>query len=232
MITKQALDNKNAINIYTDASIYKLKVGGNVQETIGCPGFVVVHNDHIIDQGYTVLRNTTSNKAELNAILLGVRAAKEYGKSGYILRLFSDSQLSVFAIRDRIFSWIKNSKNGKLFTSEGTEVKNIGEIMSIINTILENDVPIDIYHQKGHVKEGDITSLLHAREVFCVSNCNLEIDMDFIYSISYYNNYVDNMTRTNLHNHISRILDIGVIEPFDVVYTSFDINKYKKLIYK
>ncbi len=234
MITRKALNNKGAVNIYTDASIYKILVGGNVQVTIGCPGFIVVHNDHIIDQGYTILKNTTSNKAELNAILLGVRAAKEYGNNGYVCRLFSDSQLSVFAIRDRIFTWIENANgtDGKLYTVDGTEVKNLTEIMSIIYTIIENDIPIDIYHQKGHVNEKDIRSIIHAREVFCTSNCNLDIDLEFIYSISYYNNYVDNMTRTNLHNHISRIETIGTDKPFEIVYKPFDIKKYKRLIYK
>lgn len=232
MITKETLMNEKFINIFTDASIYNLKVSGKVQETIGCPGYVIVHNNRIIDQGFTILRNSTNNIAELYAILLGVSMAKNY--PDYTIRLFSDSQLSIFAIRDRIFKWIKNSRDGILYTGEGTPVANQEYIMNIIYTILNNNIKIDLYHQKGHVdifKEKDI---LNAKNVFRISNylTDYKINNEFISCISYYNNFVDDMTRRNLHSHLSSIQNIGTIEPFEYVYQEFDIDKYKELIYK
>lgn len=232
MITKNTLMNNKFINIFTDASIYNLKVGGNIKETIGCPGYLVVHEDKIIDQGFTILRNSTNNIAELYAILLGVSVSKFY--KDYTIRLFSDSQLSIFAIRDRIFKWIKKSKDGTLYTVEGTPVSNQSYIMDIIYTILENNIQIDLYHQKGHVNTSKDSDILNAKEVFKVSNglSHLTIDDEFISCISYYNNYVDNMTRTNLHSHISCIEDIGTINPFEYVYKPFEVQRYKELIYK
>lgn len=232
MITLNSLINEKFINIFTDASIYNLKVGGKVQEVIGCPGYIVVHGDKIIDQGYTLLRHSTNNISELYAILLGVTTAKYY--KDYTIRLFSDSQLSIFAIRDRIFNWIRKSDGNTLYTVEGTPVSNQSYIMDIVYTILNNGVKIDLYHQKGHVNTSKDSDILNAKEVFKVSNRlqNNVIDDDFIIAISNYNNYVDNMTRDNLHRHISHIESIGTTEPFEFVYKPFEIQKYKELIYK
>lgn len=231
MITK--LD-RNTINIFTDASIYNLKVGGKVKETIGCPGYIVVWNGVIIDAGCTLLRNSTNNIAELYAILLGVEASKSYG-ANYKIRIFSDSQLSVFAIRDRIFNWIGKSDGNLLYTVDGNPVANQSYIMSIIYTILSNGFPITILHQKGHVNINNYKDIYKAKDVFKTSNnirSTNDITDDFIVSISYFNNYVDNMTRMYLHNHLSEIENIGLNNVFEFVYRPFDIEKYKEYLHK
>ena len=94
----------DAINIFTDASIKKLNSG----ETIGCAGCVLIFGELVyrnIQEEYQIIRNTTSNNSEIKAVRLGIHNVLRYKNQYRKIRLFSDSQISIFGIRERIFNW-------------------------------------------------------------------------------------------------------------------------------
>ena len=59
MITEEMVFSKDAINIFTDASILKMSHG----KFLGCPGFAVVNQDTVLEYGWQILGDTTSAKA-------------------------------------------------------------------------------------------------------------------------------------------------------------------------
>lgn len=232
-ITEKFHNDAKYINIYTDASMYHVKSPtGKIIETVGCPGAIVVNQNNIIRSDRVILRNSTVNIAELTAINLGLLLASKYPSYG--IRLFSDSQLSVFTIRDRIFNYIRDCGDSSiLMTQDSTPLKNVTIIMEIITNILAYDIHVDIYHQKGHVNTNVSKDIEHAKNVFAKSNGISvgRIEDSYIKNISYYNNYVDNMTRTYLRENLSLVDELG-IQPFTFEYQPFDVSRYKKLIYK
>ena len=221
----------NSLNIFTDASIKKLHTG----ETIGSAGCLVVID--VLEERktwaeYRIFRNTTNNNSELKAILLGVQNAirfrREYGRpNNRTIRLFSDSQISIFGLRDRIFNW--GFRDNSYIGYDNKPIKNQDVILEIINTIIDNDIHIDFYHQKGHVSYNN-ESLNNAMHVFSVSNNIREnIDIDFIKQISKFSNDVDTLTRDSLKN-IESLPPEQYIEPIYFNNIQIDINKYHRLI--
>ena len=62
----------DALNIFTDASIRKIKGG----ETLGCAGMLaVIGNGERSYDRFQIIRNTTNNNSEIKAIRLGVEEA-------------------------------------------------------------------------------------------------------------------------------------------------------------
>ena len=104
MIKLGNLVNEESLTIFTDASISPNRDG----TYYGCPGFVAVDANGIIDSGYIVIDDTTSNNSEIKAIRMGVMAANKYKEKYKYIRLFSDSQLCIFGLRDRFYSWFDN----------------------------------------------------------------------------------------------------------------------------
>ena len=188
-----------AINIFTDASILKI----NSVETIGCAGCILVFGELIdknIQEDYQIIRNTTSNNSEIKAIRLGIQNVLKYKNQYKKIRLFSDSQISIFGIRDRIFNW--KYINGTYIGTEGIPIKNQDIFLEIVYTILENNLNIEFYHQKGHVTYTP-RSIKDAMHVFIASNNIREyVDESFIKQISIFNNMVDNNSRNYLDNFI------------------------------
>lgn len=214
----------DAINIFTDASIKKLNSG----ETIGCAGCVLVFGELInrnIQEEYHIIRNTTSNNSEIKAVRLGIHNVLRYKNQYRKIRLFSDSQISIFGIRERIFNW--RYINGTYIGTERTPIKNQDIFLEIVYTILENNLNIEFYHQKGHVNYTS-KSMEQAAHVFTVSNNIREyIDESFIKQISIFNNMVDNNSRNYLDNFNP---NIDYIEPIYFKSALFNKNQYLNLI--
>ena len=215
----------DAINVFTDASIKKLRSG----ETIGCAGSIAVFGEPKTrneQERYQIIRNTTSNNSEIKAIRLGIEQILPYKNYYKKIRLFSDSQLSIFGIRDRILNW--KFYNGKFIGSNGAPIINQDIFSEIVHTILENDLYIEFYHQKGHVGFTD-KSLNNAMHVFTVSNnIRTYVDMLFIKQITVYNDMVDNNSRQKLEN-ICRLHNRQYIEPLIFEPDIFDKSRYREL---
>ena len=196
------LDNfirPDVINIFCDASIHKYGF-----MYIGCSGAIVCNNGNIIDSEYRIATNTTSNNAEIKAIRLGVNLAIKWrnifnsNNVPVIINLFSDSQISILGIRDRIYSW--RCKGNNLFGSGNSLIKNQSIFIEIINIIINSNLIINFYHQKGHVNLYKLESIDKAIHVFTASNEVRDgVDVEFIKYISTMNNKVDRTSRKYLN---------------------------------
>lgn len=194
--------NDNTINIFTDGSIYHNKKTG---ESIGSAGaiLVVTKDNKRYEFRETVIdRWATNNTTEIKAISLGVDMAIRYAQTnGGNLRinLFSDSKTCILGLREWVFNWVNCVRNREMYSSSGKPVANQEIFKIIVDKILYYGIPIFLFHQKGHVKLGCIDSLYNARNCFNTSNGTNIQDMDFIKTISEYNDLVDLITKDELN---------------------------------
>ena len=226
--------SKGTLNIFTDASIYE--DGGIVY---GCPGYCCVVTDEkgnntIIDKGYTIIQDSSNNESELYAILMGVRKGAELRSQFNTVNLFSDSRISILTLKEWIFNWYKiKRKEDLLINTSGKEVKNQNVILEIIHTICNNNLDINLYHQKGHVNIASLEPVDNAKKVFKDSN-NVLITTEEVTKLSNYNNYIDNYTRDNLKNTLfdknSNYEYLSVKGNIIHFKSTFNINKYKSLV--
>lgn len=228
VLTRNWLFNKKSISIFTDSSYTNYN-----NLNTACPGYCIYWDDILIEQGFDIKQNTSSQRGELYAILMGIYNSYKY--RNYNLRLFSDSQTSIYAIRHRIFNWVNKQNQGQNILGDNGCIQNQDIIMDIIYTILNNNVHIEFYHVKGHVKSFDKESVENAKRVFISSNIygfSYDVDDKLINCIIQGNNQVDKYTGFMLDKYV---LDaefnkqnlINGITPTQ--YGEFDIERYKEL---
>ena len=225
------LFNEESICIFTDSSFKNESKNKNIAIGTTAPAVCIYNGMNLIMQDFKILHNSTTQQGELYAILIGVMKSYLYRNFKYI-RLFSDSQVSIFGIRDRIFKWVRETNEGKNILGENGNIKNQNYIMDIIYYILSNNIPIELYHVKGHVKKS-YDSISHAKKVFQISNnINENIDDALIYMISDANNDVDNFSTRMLNQYINNSLyDIpNSNSDISIGYTKFDTRAYYNLI--
>ena len=195
----------NIFDIYTDASI-------NLDEKLGCAGMVLVdrRRDQILDAQYFVINNATNNMSEIIAIWMGIHKAVSllYTESlAFQVNLFSDSQISLFGMREWMPNWIRKRKGDILINSVGP-VANQDWFVDAYHTILSSGLKIKFFHQKGHVDETNPNSLFVCEKQFRTSNPNsLHMIGSTAQIISKYNNYVDATTRD---------IVIGILNGIDI----------------
>lgn len=237
VLTFNQLFNEKTLNIFTDASIYRDENG----YTISCPGALCVttSNDEVNilekDCGEkNLIFNSTNNEGEISAITLGLYYAIKYGSMFENFNLFSDSNICIQGLNDWIFNWFNNINNdGLMISSSGTPVANQSIISGIFNTIIEMNIPINLYHQKGHVKMNSEKSLNKAYHDFKnTNNIKENIDFDIIKCISFYNDIVDTETKETLENYIRNCNSsfIDTCKPIIFMPKIEQKNVYKKLI--
>lgn len=191
----------NIINLFCDASI-------DIDRKIACGGCVITMQDPMgareIGSRLILQTNATNNSSEILAIWAGVAEALKLRNQypGAVFRLFSDSKISLYGLRDWMKNWINNSRSGRnLISSSGTPVKNQQRFIHIYNTIIENNLRIELYHQRGHVNEGRVPINI-ARAQFIKANKvppeGLGLDIEYL---CYYNDMIDNMTRDAVRNY-------------------------------
>lgn len=221
--------NANTLNIFTDASM-------NSHNTIACSGALAVFGE--VDKRLPMLntlyksvifKNVTNNIGEVIAVQQGLYIALA-NRHFPIIRIISDSQITVFGIRDRILNWRESKRDpGKLIGSNDV-IKNQEYFLEILYLILEADRPIQFLHQNGHTSFTD-KGLETATHVFAASN-NIrdDIDPDLIRAISHYNNFVDRETRTELYN--ADLSMYNFFDPFIYHYKGFDKDRYYQLTHQ
>lgn len=214
---------QNILNIFCDASTRKR---GN--EVDVCYGAVAVCEDTIIDEVYRINTNSTNNNAEIKAIRAGVLLAIRYKNQYEKINLFSDSQISLFGIRDRIFTWTYHD-DGYIYGYD-SRIKSQDVFIDIMNMIVSHNVQIQFYHQKGHVTN-KFNSLKQAAYVFIASNnIRNKVDINLIRYISDYNNLVDKKSRSVLCN--TDISKLNIVEPIKFYALNFydQVNQYNNII--
>lgn len=191
----EAFRKDNVINIFCDAS-----TNGQGNNLKVCYGAIVVNKDKIIDSDYRINIHSTSVRAEAKAVLLGVYLATKYQDKFPVINIFSDSQVTVFNLRDRIYNWKCN--NGILYNKSNDEVANQSIYIEIVNVIHYYNLKLNYFHQKGHVNANNIKSLNESLNVFSRSNyINTKKCLAFGRYISKYNNMVDAYSRKILQKN-------------------------------
>ena len=225
------------INIFCDASI-------DTSKRIACGGCYVVSQDNAAEPQALATRlyiqhNATNNSAEILAIWAGVNEAirLRYIYPNAIFRLFSDSKISLYGLRDWMKNWIKNSERSNsnvLISSSGQEVANQQYFIDIFNLIVETGLKIELYHQRGHVGESGGVNMATARAQFIrankVSPENLGLNIE---TLSYYNHYIDGATRVSLKIYIEQGIladECVMIQPIDPMYHYIRTNMLHQYI--
>ena len=198
------------INIFCDASI-------DINSGTSCGGCLVTNQCgsacSVLYYKGRILPNSTNNYAEITAILVGViealRLRPLYKYNYPIFRLFSDSKISLYGLRDWLKNWkITVDENGNqcLISTSGTPVCNQQVFIEIFNIIVENNLYIELYHQRGHAtgKKSKV-GLDKARADFIKANKvtpeHLELDIEFL---SLCNDLIDNYTRDAVKAYINK----------------------------
>lgn len=230
-MTVQDLFNNESVCIFTDSSFKNMSKDKNIAIGVTAPAICIYIGTKLVYQDFYILHNSTTQQGELYAILLGIMKSYFYRNFKHI-RLFSDSQVSIFGIRDRIFKWVRQTNEGKNILGDNGFIKNQDYIMDIVYYILSNDTPIELYHVKGHVKKS-YEDAIYARKVFKSSNnINEYVDDALIYMISNYNNFVDKYSTDMLYKNITNpIYFTDNLKPVLYIgYANFNTDQYYKLV--
>lgn len=208
------------INIFCDASI-------DIDARIACGGCIIVmqNDDGSINPMYHRLclqTDATNNSSEILAIYTGIKEAIQL-KSTYpnaVFRLFSDSKISLYGLRDWIKNWIKNSQlrgTDVLISSSGQPVANQQYFIKIFNVIVDHNLCIEFYHQRGHVGQSGGVSMERARAQFIkVNKTSPELMGININFLCHYNNLVDSLTRDAVRAYVDygKIIENAYFEAF------------------
>lgn len=219
MTFDEYLLSDGVLNIFVDASITKY-----YEKTYGCPGGIVVYQNKIIDTNAIILEGTTNNRAELNAIYIGLQFANKYRNTFPNINIFSDSRLCVYSFTQWIYSWLSNSVGTIITNKEGMEVKNQDLILRIARYITDNRLEVNLFHQKGHVVHTE-KSMSNARAVFIESN-GIYCELDTITWISGYNEYIDKYTKQCLNNYEPVGLNDYPVRYYAYDGMLFDLQQY------
>ena len=222
--------NESSVNIFTDGSIYKSNTTG---ETIGCAGAITVQPNGIQDiYDSQILRNSTNNHCEIYSIYLGIRSilVNDLHNKYKVINLFSDSKICILGLREWIFNWItKINSHGMMISSSGKEVANQELFSTIAQMIVQNNIFINLYHQKGHINVNKYKDVAIAISTFEVSN-RIRIDNSIARNISKYNDLIDVYTGQILKQNNLDIKDDSIDRPFIIDMGKFDIDNYLKNI--
>lgn len=234
-LTYEMFTGINTLNIFSDASI--LKPTKDRPYFIGCPGVVIYLGSYPCGRIYDIIPETTNNFCEMRAIGIAVTMANWYRQYYHIdrINIFSDSKISVYGLREWIYSWVRNAHNGELISSSGS-VKNQTEILKIIQYIIQNNLRINLYHVRGHHDHNTDKEFREFVESFKRENHITNIlDGVLIKELIQGNSMVDNMTRDALKGlDINQTIQNKPKPVFDYDYAkiiqALDMNKYRDLI--
>lgn len=193
----------NIYDIYVDASI-------NLERKIGCAGMILVDRkrDIILDSQYLIKDNASNNMCEIIALWMGVIRAVNLLYTENIpfhVNIFSDSQISLFGMREWIPGWVLKRKGHTLINSVGA-VANQEWFEDAYHAILASGLKLKFFHQKGHVCITNPKSLFLSDKVFRASNTNSPHMIGVApKTLAIYNNYVDETSRDILNNLINGV---------------------------
>ena len=229
------LDFNTALNVFSDASI--TTINGHYTS---CAGYLIVYNDKIVETNHRVIYDSTNNYGEIYALLMAVKASiRKAEEIKYVSRIniFSDSQISGLGLREWIFNWYKKlNKYNNMVSGSNVEIANQEIFIEIVKTIVDNGIPMHLYHQRGHMSFNTPRDIRDIKESFVKINKE-EISDVLAQKLCWYNNVIDKFTRDNLRTiTTSLIFDIKNYQK-DTIYVDRVLDdscmkKYSKLIYR
>lgn len=186
-ITFWEVYNEKTLNIFSDASMKK---------SMGCYGVIAVCKDDIIDNMFRPCSDSTSNSSELRGLRGALMMANKWSSQFHYINIFSDSQVSLFGLRDYYPNW--KVKGNVLYNSSNKPVVNQSIFIECYNILikLQQTNEIKLYHQLGHIDNGYESIHSAAKSFGRANNIQLPIDLNLIRYISTYNNYVDSVSRS------------------------------------
>ena len=227
--------NPYTLNIFTDTSTIKV---GKRKKPIWVSGFgaLAINGDNIIEAVTRINTDCPINKGEIRGIKLGICLALKYNQFSNI-NIFSDSQISVLGIRDRIFNYVSGCRNHEmvLYKKVGGSInimQNQDDYLEIIDLVIRNQLRINFWHVKAHVNTRNYKDLEMAARVFQSSN-NIRdsVDINLINYISCNNNKIDSICKKALNERDKSDYIFSPIS-FKANYFNQSIQKYKNYINK
>lgn len=184
--------NEDTVNIFTDASIKKINIGGE-DTYIGSPGADAYYMGECVYSLRNIIPLCTNNESEIVAIRMGLNIAANL-RPDMKINLFSDSKLSIYGVREWIYNWVRNEHDGIIYGTGGPLI-NQQHFLLAVYSILQMNRPVNLYHIRGHrnpsnYKDRKIFSESFRRENK-ISNILDEQLIDFFISA---NDYVDKTT--------------------------------------
>lgn len=236
-IEANSIINGYTLNIFTDASISKFPGTDIVTGGAGARFYI---GDQFIGSDLKILFNTTNNQSELTAILLGIMGAVRLKNRVTKINLFSDSRISILGLREWIFTWMNSIHGQVMYSSSGNPVANQQIILAIIETIVRNDLQVNLFHLRGHMDSGKDKHTIQFKKSFLKEN-HLDpytiIDDEVIQFLINGNSGIDHFTRDPLLNSeymMQLVQQQNYIKPFNVNQSYYlyniDIDKYKECI--
>lgn len=225
---------EDSLNIFTDASMNSY---GNCACTGVCPVYGKIDKRFPLlntSINTRVIKNCTNNFAEGRAIIDAIYIAAVNKDKFNTIRIISDSQISIYGIRDRIVKWKTSKKKDKdgfvNFVGSQGYIKNQDIFLEALYTILDYNLSIEFLHQAGHVSMINTDSLMKSAETFKRSNGILDdLDIELLRSLAFYNNYVDRNSRDVLYS--TDIYSLKTYFPFKYkVYEGYDKSTYARLV--
>lgn len=217
----ESISNPYTLNIFTDASMHSGNGAGE-----GCYGALARCMSNEIDSICRIQTYVTTPECELKGIRAGVELAIKYKDQYSKINIFSDSQLSVFGLRDRIYKWRIN--NNKIIKKDKKQISYQDIYTEIIYMIADNDVSLNIYHTNSHIDIHNKNSIKGSINNFIKSNYlsyDDKVEFKFMKYISLGNNEIDRRTRSLLK---SRMDDTLISEPIYYIPDYRLIEKMKK----
>lgn len=196
------MDYGNTLNIFSDASL--LGKANTITKNKVCAGAVAVINGSRDKEYHCLLDKSTNNYGELIGIYLAIKLANLYKNKYKVINIFSDSNISVYGLREWIYNWINHMDNyGNMYNSSGNKVANQTIIKCIIDFVIESFEPyknrINILHCASHVNLNSIDDIYRAIRCFSRNFANgRNITKESILFIQNWNNYIDESTRASL----------------------------------
>lgn len=177
-------NNPLVLNIFTDASVFK-----NGDEQIVSHGIYDPKNNTKL---FHIIRQSSNNRGELMGIATAIKYALLMRNNFVQINIWTDSLYSMKCICEWFPIWYFKMNNGMLTTGAGKPVENIDLIDMIIHLILDNNLDVNILHQRGHILERN--NLNKAMKTFKDIN-GMDIDQDAMSYAAVCNQVVDEHTR-------------------------------------
>lgn len=161
----------NGLYLFTD--------GGGFPRKDKEGGFDGVSNFRFFDEEKNLIKSfsavyekKTNNFGEIHAMAVGLADAYNYltakEQKDFVINVITDSKISHTGLKEWIYNWIKNQRDGVFYNSKGEPVANQEEFKAAfaVMTKLKETGNVHLYHIKSHYPIKKIKDLKKYFETF------------------------------------------------------------------